>query len=127
MGRRHEDWLRQAENDLEWAKYSMEGGFHAQVCSICQQAGEKALKAYCLSQGYDTIRTHSLFQIIKSLGENGVLVRCARELDIYYVSARYPDALPAGAPFRSHHQGAGGAGPRRSDDHTGNHCRQDAA
>ena len=96
---RYNDWFRQAENDLEWAKYSMKGGFYAQVCFVCQQCAEKALKAFCLSQGYDAIRTHSLFQIIKSLGENGELERCARELDIYYISARYPDALPAGAPF----------------------------
>lgn len=45
------------------------------------------------------MRTHSLFQIVKTLGENGVLENRARELDLYYISARYPDAFPAGAPF----------------------------
>ncbi len=97
--KRHIDWFRQAENDLEWARHSMKGEFFSQVCFICQQCAEKALKAFCLGKGYDSIRTHSLFQIIKALGENGELEKCARELDIYYISARYPDALPAGAPF----------------------------
>jgi HEPN domain-containing protein len=40
-----------------------------------------------------------LYQIIKSLGENGILEKHARELDLFYISARYPDAFPAGAPF----------------------------
>lgn len=93
------DWLSQAENDLLWANHSFKGQFYSQTCFIAQQASEKALKAYCFSKGYDIIRTHSLFQIIKSLGENGSLEKHARELDLYYISARYPDALPAGAPF----------------------------
>ena len=73
--------------------------FYSQVCFICQQSAEKALKAYCFYKGYDAVRTHSLFQIIKSLKENGTLEHNARELDIYYISSRYPDALPGGAPF----------------------------
>jgi HEPN domain-containing protein len=96
---RYQDWLNQAQNDLAWAKHSQSGGFHAQTCFIAQQASEKALKAYCLFRGFDTIRTHSLYQIVKALGENGLLEKHARELDLFYISARYPDAFPAGAPF----------------------------
>jgi HEPN domain-containing protein len=96
---RHKDWLNQAENDLLWAEHSYNGGFYSQTCFIAQQASEKILKAYCFNKGYDIVRTHSLFQIIKKLGENGTLEKNARELDLYYISARYPDALPAGAPF----------------------------
>ncbi|HKK00670.1 MAG TPA: HEPN domain-containing protein [Desulfuromonadales bacterium] len=96
---RHRDWLRQAENDLEWAAHSLAGGFNAQTCFVAQQASEKALKAFCFAKGFDIIRTHSLFQIVKALGENGVLEKHARELDLYYITARYPDAFPAGAPF----------------------------
>jgi len=93
------DWLRQAENDLEWARHSLSGGFFAQTCFIGQQAGEKALKGYCYSKGYDLVKSHSLFQIVRSLGEDGELEAHAKELDIYYISGRYPDAFPAGAPF----------------------------
>ncbi|MEW6429855.1 MAG: HEPN domain-containing protein [Thermodesulfobacteriota bacterium] len=96
---RSADWLRQAEHDLRWAEHSLAGAFYAQTCFIAQQTGKKALKAYCLQNGYDTIRTHSLFQISRALGENGELERHARELDIYYISGRYPDAFPGGAPF----------------------------
>lgn len=96
---RYRDWLNQAENDLLWAQHSFNGGFFSQTCFIAQHASEKALKAYCFTKEFDIVRTHSLFQIIKNLGENGALEKNARELDLYYISARYPDALPAGAPF----------------------------
>lgn len=96
---RYLDWLRQAQNDLSWAEHSLAGGFCAQTCFIAQQASEKALKAYCFFKGFDIVRTHSLFQIVKALGEKGILEKHARELDLYYISARYPDAFPAGAPF----------------------------
>jgi len=57
------------------------------------------MKAYCFFKGFDVIRTHSLFQIVHALGEDGVLEKNAKELDLYYISGRYPDAFPAGAPF----------------------------
>jgi HEPN domain-containing protein len=96
---RYPDWFNQAENDIQWAEHSLAGGFFSQTCFIAQQASEKTLKAYCFFKGFDIVRTHSLYQIIKSLGENGQLEKIAKELDIYYISARYPDALPAGAPY----------------------------
>lgn len=96
---RYRDWLRQAENDHEWAEHSLKGGFFSQVCFICQQCAEKALKSYCLFKGFDQVRTHSLFRIVRDLGENGTLEEHARQLDLYYISARYPDAFPDGAPF----------------------------
>lgn len=96
---RYLDWLRQAENDLLWARHTFTGGFFAQTCFISQQSGEKALKAFCFLKGFDIVKTHSLFQIIKALSENGELEKLAKELDLFYISGRYPDAFPAGAPF----------------------------
>lgn len=95
---RYRDWLRQAENDLQWAEHSLSGGFYAQTCYIAQQVSEKALKALCFAKGFDIVKTHSLFQISKALGENGELQQLAKELDLYYISGRYPDAFPAGSP-----------------------------
>jgi HEPN domain-containing protein len=45
------------------------------------------------------VKSHSLFQIVKALGENGDVEKLSKELDLYYISGRYPDAFPAGAPF----------------------------
>ncbi|MBU1564042.1 MAG: HEPN domain-containing protein [Proteobacteria bacterium] len=96
---RYLDWHRQAENDLLWARHSFSGGFFSQACFISQQSAEKALKSFCFFKGFDIVKTHSLFQIVKALGENGELEKLAKELDLYYISGRYPDAFPAGAPF----------------------------
>jgi len=93
------DWYRQAENDLKWAEYSLAGEYYAQACFVAQQVGEKALTAYCLYKEFDVVRTHSLFRIIQALQENGELEKHAKELDLYYISGRYPDAFPGGAPF----------------------------
>jgi HEPN domain-containing protein len=38
-------WLGQAEDDLAAAKALAFAGKHAQSCFLCQQSGEKALKA----------------------------------------------------------------------------------
>ena len=45
------------------------------------------------------VKTHSLFPIVRSLEEDGELEQNARELDLYYIAGRYPDAFPSGAPF----------------------------
>ena len=99
MKNRSADWIRQAQNDLLWAKDSLESGFFAQTCYISQQIAEKSLKAYGLYKGYDQVRSHSVTQICKALDINGDMERMGKELDLYYISARYPDAFPEGAPF----------------------------
>ena len=38
-------WLKQAENDLEFARLGLREGFFAQVCFLAQQSAEKAVKA----------------------------------------------------------------------------------
>ncbi|EMN14719.1 putative toxin-antitoxin system, antitoxin component [Leptospira borgpetersenii str. Brem 307] len=51
---RWKDWLAQAERDLEWAKASLHSGFFAQTCFVCQQVGEKSLKALAFFRGADS-------------------------------------------------------------------------
>ncbi|MCX8043216.1 MAG: HEPN domain-containing protein [Desulfobacterota bacterium] len=96
---RYPDWLNQARNDLEWAIHSFNGNFFAQTCFSAQQAAENTLKALCFYRGFDVVRTHSLFQIVTALKPIPIIEQYAKELDLYYISGRYPDAFPAGAPF----------------------------
>jgi HEPN domain-containing protein len=91
---KHLHWLKQAKNDLQWAKYSLEGGFYSQVCFISQQIGEKAIKALAYFQGADLVKSHSIVLIAKDLKVNGEIERAGQVLDMYYMSSRYPDALP---------------------------------
>ena len=99
VNNRSGDWLRQAEDDLLWARDTLQAERWAQCCFVAQQTAEKALKALALHRGYETVRTHSITETAKALGENGELERMGKRLDLYYISARYPDAFPAGAPF----------------------------
>jgi HEPN domain-containing protein len=99
MNNRALDWEKQAINDLEWARDSFRSGHWAQVCFVCQQIAEKALKAIALSKGAFEIRSHSLVKIAEALGINGDIERMGRRLDVYYITSRYPDAFSEGAPY----------------------------
>ena len=99
MKNRWNDWLKQAKNDLLWAKDSLSAGRYSQVCFIAQQVAEKAIKAYAFYKGIDQIRSHSVLEIARALEINGELEKIAMRLDQYYISARYPDAFLSGAPY----------------------------
>lgn len=96
---RANDWWRQAQNDLKFARAALLGKFYSQCCFICQQGAEKALKSVLLKRGARAVFTHSLVKLCEMLKMNGELKEAAQTLDQYYVSGRYPDGLPAGAPF----------------------------
>jgi HEPN domain-containing protein len=96
---RADDWWRQAQNDLKFARAALRGRFYSQCCFICQQGAEKALKSVLLKRGARVVFTHSLVKLCVTLKMNGALKVAAQTLDQYYVAGRYPDGLPAGAPF----------------------------
>jgi HEPN domain-containing protein len=91
-------WLRQAEGEYKWARDAFDSGNWALVCYLCQQTSEKALRAVAFAQGVAQVRSHSIFEIAASLKLNGELAEASRILDQYYMTTRYPDALPGGAP-----------------------------
>lgn len=98
--KKHEAWIAQAENDLLWGRDSCSAGHYAQVCFIAQQVGEKGLKALAFFRGFDLIKSHSIAKIADELKVDDEMRTMAATLDLYYISARYPDALPDGvAPF----------------------------
>lgn len=95
---RHHDWLAQAKADFLWGKDSFASGHFAQTCFIAQQVAEKSLKAIAYKRGYAAVRGHSAFEIASDLEINGPLRKAAQLLDQYYISTRYPDAVPQGNP-----------------------------
>ena len=96
---RADDWWRQAQNDLKFARAALRGKFYSQCCFICQQGAEEALKSVLFARGARAVFTHSLVKLAATLEMNGGLKEAAQTLDRYYIAGRYPDALPAGAPF----------------------------
>lgn len=59
------------------------------------------MKATLYSKGAKAVITHSLRKLCEELGVNLKLIAAAKVLDQYYLSGRYPDALPDGAPFET--------------------------
>jgi len=96
---RAHDWLKQAENDFKWAQDSLKNKYYSQACFIAQQVGEKALKALAYYRSFDLIKTHSISEIAKSLALPDDIILRGKKLYIYYISTRYPDAFPSGAPY----------------------------
>jgi HEPN domain-containing protein len=99
MKSRAGDWLRQAEEELAWAKDAFAVKRWASVCFTAQQVAEKCLKAIAIARGAAQVKSHSIREIAIALGIDGDLDEKARILDQYYITTRYPDAFATGAPF----------------------------
>jgi len=105
-GRREEArrWILQAMYDLKAAEWNLEGGFYNTVCFLAQQGAEKALKSALYYQGISRskLMTHStvqlLSEVVSFIPSLEDLTDDARELDLHYIPARYPNGLPGGVP-----------------------------
>ncbi len=92
-------WLGQAEDDLAAARALESAGRYAQACFMCQQAGEKALKAVWYFFGIEPWG-HSLSNLIEEIEIESVkqrlmpLKEAAASLDKLYIPTRYPNGLP---------------------------------
>ena len=100
-----ERWLRQAENDLAFARLALREAFFAQSCFVAQQASEKALKALAYAAGERLVIGHSLVELVDRLAPAFAPLAPLREdagiLDQYYVPTRYPNGLAGGVPFEA--------------------------
>jgi HEPN domain-containing protein len=95
-------WLSQAEHDLSDAEYNLAGGRYSLACFLCQQAAEKALKAFLYARGAEQVLGHSVADLARECGnldsDFAVLRPRAAPLDHYYIPTRYPNSLPGGIP-----------------------------
>ena len=95
-------WLAFAREDLEFARYALDGGYFAHACFFSQQAAEKAVKAVHYAAGARSVLGHSVRMLIERLDPRvstlDDLIESARELDLYYVPTRYPNGLDLGTP-----------------------------
>jgi HEPN domain-containing protein/predicted nucleotidyltransferase len=97
-----ERWLSQAQYELDAARHSSEGGFHAVACFFAQQAAEKALKACLYARGERRVMGHSVAELGQRCAADSPAFRQIlpriRKLDRFYIQARYPNGLPGGVP-----------------------------
>ena len=107
MSNRSQDWLRQAERDLEQATDSAAAGRHEWACFAAHQAAEKAAKAVHLASGQEAWG-HVIAELLDGLPSPTdalpELVDKARALDNFYIPTRYPNGHVSGAPFE-HYSG----------------------
>ena len=94
-------WLKQAKHDLRTAKSTARSEAHDWACFLCQQAAEKALKAYLYLEGHRAVIGHSILALLKSCATHNrsfAALEKIKRLDEVYISSRYPDALQEGSP-----------------------------
>jgi len=91
-------WFEQAKRDLRMAEELLKLGFFEGAAYHSHQAGEKALKALVIWRGGYHM-THSCKFLLDQLRAQGVDVddvySDAKELDIHYLTSRYPNAASA--------------------------------
>ena len=97
-------WVAQAENTLEMARNLSEGGFWSGACFQAEQTAQLALKAFLYLRGRRYITIHSVHALALECGTSDSrflpFADYGMVLDRYYLTTRYPDALPAPAvPF----------------------------
>ena len=86
------NWLRQANKDLEVAEKTFKIEEYYSVVFWCQQAVEKGLKAVILEKTREKTIGHSLVQLGKEANVPAEFVSKLKKLSPQYFLARYPDA-----------------------------------
>ena len=101
MASRAQDWLDQAQCDLEHARNDLSTDFHEWACYSAHQASNKALTAL-YQQINGEAWGHSVKRLLEKLpfseGISPELVDCARILDRFYIPTRYPNGFDDGKP-----------------------------
>lgn len=105
MPNRADDWLSQAQRNLEQALASKRDGRHEWACFAAQQAAELAAKALHLFFGQEAwghVVAKLLTELPVEVPED--LIEKAKVVDNFYIPTRYPNGHAEGAPF--HHYGS---------------------
>lgn len=90
-------WLRKAESDLDSARVLLERGLADTGVYHCQQAAEKALKAYLAWRETPLVKVHDLTALVKQCvpldASFDSLMELAELLTPYATAFRYPGDL----------------------------------
>ena len=102
-------WLRQAEQDLSSAEILQKGQRYDTACFMAQQAAEKTLKAFLYARGEEVVLGHSVAKLCDWAGRYDAafrkLKKKIKELDTFYVGARYPNGLVDNIPAEFYDEG----------------------
>lgn len=98
-----EEWFKRGEHDLQSVKLLFQqGGPTDTIAVLLQQAAEKYLKGYLLTQGWKLQKTHDLEVLVsEAISYDKAFEQfldLARVLSAYYLEDRYPPGPPADYP-----------------------------
>lgn len=89
------EWLKLAEEYLLWTKASLNDKIYRGACFAAQQAVEKSLKAFLISNDIIIPKIHDLVALsqecVKKDIEFNQLDEACNLISPYYLSTRYPD------------------------------------
>ena len=96
---RYKDWMEKAQRDVKSAKILKEHDCGSDVVAFhCQQAAEKALKAYLIVNGEGIVSGHSLIYLCKLSEKHDAkfkkFIKDCGFLNQYYIETRYPADNP---------------------------------
>jgi len=96
-------WLQQAQQEIQDAEDLASRERFYLALFLCQQAAEKALKAFihARTNSQAVLRMHSVHELGKMAAELDPAftnISSAGRLDTYYIPTRYPNGLPGGIP-----------------------------
>ena len=91
MGNEYNLWLKKAEQDLDTAKYNIEGRKFDAGLFFLQQAAEKSLKALHIKKFRELFKTHDLVILARKLKAPKNIEDFCKELTLAYQYTRYPD------------------------------------
>ena len=94
------EWIAKADEDFEFAKINLEEEkpFYAQICFHFQQAVEKYLKAYIITNGLAFRKVHDLPLLLKQCCRKDPAFKNFADdcefLATFYIETRYPVHWP---------------------------------
>ena len=104
MANRSQDWLAQAERDLEQARASQREGRHEWACFAAQEAAEEAAKVLHMAHDQEAWGHVVARLLAESPVSAGDLMEKAKVLDTFYMGTRYSNAHPEGPAFEHYGQ-----------------------
>lgn len=86
-------WIKQCKEDLESAKYLLQGKYYRGACYNSQQAIEKYLKAMLLRKGWELEKIHNIERLIALSEDYGIQLNF-NEDDIVFIDSIYRGRYP---------------------------------
>ena len=91
-----QEWLKQAEEELNMAKYLLTGGYFKGVCFHAQQSTEKSIKAKLFKKGWELEKTHQIARLI-AIGKDYKVRFSLTDEEIVFIDGIYRGRYPAEA------------------------------